>query len=102
MMIAPKTNKQMVDEIIKNFDFEKVHRVMVFLDWRWGGYTGDPNDRGKVPTMDELKKAARDRCEEALKFGTSVTGGFHASYEYGELSLKFALDTWEVSKEGEV
>jgi len=31
-----ENEQKMVDECMDYLDFEKVHKVMTFLDWKWG------------------------------------------------------------------
>lgn len=38
--------EDLVRSVIAGFDFGKVHRVMLLLNWKW---------RGHVPTITELK-----------------------------------------------
>lgn len=63
-----------IDEVIADFNFEKVHRVMEFLKWEWAG-------RG-VPDVPEMKRVARELLED-LNHRPDVwemrTGGFEAS-----------------------
>ena len=42
---------KMIDDIIENFDFKRVHSVMEHLNWKW-------IDKG-VPSIDDLKDTAR-------------------------------------------
>lgn len=48
-------------EIMQNFDFDKVHKVMEFLDWKWYG-----TENG-VPTTFELVKEVKDRLNELIE-----------------------------------
>ena len=68
--------KQKIESIMRHFDFERVHKVMEFLDWHWA-FTS----KG-VPTVEEIKVEARriliDACEEETNI---ATGGFRAVYE---------------------
>ena len=41
-----------INNIIDNFDFEKVHRVMKFLDWR----IRNDEDKIEVPSVSQLIK----------------------------------------------
>lgn len=43
------TSKAKIEEIMNKFDFEKVHKTMIFLKWSW---------RGGVPNMRALKAKA--------------------------------------------
>lgn len=63
-----------VDDIMLNFDFEKVHDVMDHLDWRW---LGDSTP----PSKETLRRAARELLEGACSERTDIsTGGFRAVY----------------------
>lgn len=73
-------NKQKaIDNIIENFNWEKVHTAMVALDWTW-------NDSGdEVPTTGALFRCATgllhdayNRAEKEKCDCSSRTGGFHA------------------------
>lgn len=53
------TEKQQhkLDEIMDQFEFYKVQRVMESLDWRWAGVGG-------VPTTADLRQHVRERLTE--------------------------------------
>jgi len=61
IMIGEET-QDAIDNIMDNFDFEKVHRVMEYLDWKWAGIDGYG-----VPNIYELRKRARMLIKEAVK-----------------------------------
>jgi hypothetical protein len=46
----------LVDEIMDTFDFEKVQRVMNFLNWNW-------DKPGYIPTVIDLRKELRSRIK---------------------------------------
>jgi hypothetical protein len=94
---------QAIDDILAQFDFNKVHRVMEFLDWRWGHETSPP-------PLAELIRTARQCLEVACRtfnhIGQPPTGmkwatrGFMATvdvYPSGNtsLSLQFSVDDQE-------
>lgn len=96
-----KTNQELIDEILDNFEFEKVHKVMTFLDWRWVGV---------LPDVADLRAQARKLLKECLKFRGEKprhieTGGFMAEYNLEEedgyelLTLSFILNSWEVDND---
>lgn len=76
-----------ISNILNRFNFDEVHRVMVFLDWQWAntasGYA--------VPTVEELKSCANtllwEACNDFERRGKPLngsyvsTGGFMASVE---------------------
>jgi hypothetical protein len=85
------------ENVLKNFDFEKVVKVMNFVGWR---YWDTP---GKEVTVDELKAVASGCIDSLLSKETvtsSGTGGFVAKWEYEDdegtekfLKLEFVLTT---------
>lgn len=92
-----------IDDIIDWFDFERVHEVMVFLDWKWG-------EPGEIPETPELRKRARqilrETCESLLKselLSTFMeTGGFRVTVDRDTVDsseiyirLSFELSSWD-------
>lgn len=73
-----KENKYqyLIDEIMEQFDFNKVHEVMTFLDWKW------VTKRGHViPTLDEIRAEANRLLGQAVMEQTTIaTGGFKAQF----------------------
>ena len=70
--------KAKIKDILKNFDFYKVHDVMEHFDWKW---VMVKHDNG-IPSVDELKAEAKRLLIEAATEKTQVaTGGFRAVYE---------------------
>ena len=104
-----RTTGEMIQEILDNFDFEEMYKVMVFLDWNWFD--------NEVPTIEELKNKAKEllnKLHELLKKENKVSvcsGGFRVIGErVGEtisLELLFECTSWECAiygdeeKEGE-
>ncbi len=90
---------QQVEDILDEFDFNKVQKVMEALDWKYH----DSVD--KFPSIGELRKMARSllNCtydaDDSPDYFTSC-GGFHAerrmypgdSTKY--LNLKFVVTEW--------
>ena len=85
-----------INEIMENFDFKKVAKVMKKLDWVW---YHDNNFRG-IPDLDTIEKHARQRLFEAIGNGYSSSGGFVAKYSDSNLSLTFEIDSWSCENEG--
>ncbi len=86
--------KEVIDRIISDFDFEKVHRVMVDLDWQWA------TTKGKVPSVGALVLCAQKLLWETSEMdvgGSIGTGGFRVTKtEEGEgLELEFILTSTE-------
>jgi hypothetical protein len=101
---------KMIDDIMDEFDFDKVREVMRYLDWKW---------RGEEVTVKMLEKTARRLLREAadLRLGDYKdthweqgiicgTGGFQAMAFCNEdktkvdaLDLKFVLTEWDAQIE---
>ena len=101
---------QMIDEIIDEFDFNRVQRAMDYLNWKWVG---------KSVTVDMLKEEARRLLKGAAESrlgdykGTyweqgiiNACGGFQAMAFCNEnktkiigLDLKFVLTEWDAEIE---
>ena len=102
---------KMIDDIMDEFDFNRVETVMEFMDWKWAG----DNGLERV-TVNMLKKEARRLLRgaaDARLGGYKKThweqciihgcGGFQATafcYEdktkIVSLDLKFILEEWDV------
>ena len=80
-----------IEDVIKNFDFVQVHKVMQHLDWIWH----DSLSEDKVPSVGELVLVAQGLMEKAIECGTKDTeiacGGFQVQYVEGSLNLMFVL-----------
>jgi hypothetical protein len=88
-----------IENILDEFDFQRVQKAMKALDWRWYG-TEDV-----FPSLGELRRKARELLEEVYNkepspFFMTGTGGFEATrtMETGDLnkylSLKFVVSEW--------
>lgn len=98
----------MIANILNEFDFIKIHQVMVCLDWQWMYNNG-------IPTIDGLRNAARKRIDIAIKGcigeGTvnipysASSGGLKATVEkniYGQIDfieLEFVVSSWDTTAE---
>jgi len=101
---------QMIDEIIDEFDFNRVQRAMDYLNWKWVG---------ESVTVDMLKEEARRLLKGAAeaRLGDyknthweqgiiNATGGFQAmawcnkdKTKIDALDLKFILADWDAELE---
>ena len=95
VMQTVKDVYQQIDEVLERFDFEKVHRVMQLLDWKWGG----PNvPELKVPDPMELKCAAYGLMLEARRLDSNVSSGgleaywFRPKYSEPRIGLRFIVE----------
>lgn len=90
--------EKLIHEIIRNFDFHKVHRYMESVNWTW-------RNEG-VPSVSMMKKQAVQLLREVAYEDCSCasTGGFMAQ-AYGKecvgqlsLHLYFILTFWEAEE----
>ena len=64
---------EVVAEVLADFDFDKVHKAMVAVEWKWG------LEPGRIPTRDELVACARGLLERIWdRGGEARLGGFVA------------------------
>ena len=57
-----------IDSLIEDFDFEKVHKVMTFLDWKWRGEA--------VPSVEKIKAAATSLLHQLVRSDSqSISSG---------------------------
>lgn len=82
-------NEQIIEmeEVLGNFNFERVILVMQALDWEWHNVG--------VPSLGDVKKEGRRLLRDAIERKAIIsTGGFRAEYneDYGA-SLTFEAET---------
>ena len=72
----------LIDDVINEFDFEKVHIAMTALDWKWAipATSLDESINLEVPTLVRLKEFARYRLIGCIKTGYCFSGGLAAEY----------------------
>lgn len=84
----------LIDHIIDEFDFDRVHEVMKLLDWQWLTVRDDGME---LPSKERLIAAARHRLRSSVKSGYCASGGLVARYhpatkkEKEWFSLEFVL-----------
>ena len=96
------TQQQLIDEILDQFDFQKVKEVMDALNWTWGMGT-----ESYVPDISELRKQARELLWDLIRSNSVMikAGGFvvekqEAIYRGGRmfkddtLELRFEVTAW--------
>lgn len=82
------------DDIMRDFDFEKVKTTMTHLKWYWGV-------AHKAPSIRELKETAQELLDNVIQDAGNDTclcgtGGFLAEYHpQAGLSLKFIVEEAE-------
>jgi hypothetical protein len=103
--LKTKNIQRLKDEIIKNFDFENVYKVMQVLDWTWLGEPAPPSiARLKEEAnrlLDWVLQDAADPLRASDTYFEVSTGGFTAFvYRYPDknllVRLAFYAENWEV------
>jgi hypothetical protein len=91
-----------IKNIIENFDFEKVHKVMVFLDWTWLHDVEPPSMGSLVISAQQKLSDTFDMCNNKKKDISIGSGGFVVYAEYNQqsdccdyLDLKFQITSCE-------
>ena len=100
--LVPKERLQdkpeLIEELIAEFDWSTVGKIMEELDWKW---------RDGPPTIEEMKKCVRNLYSsisnrvENNEYCFCATGGFKLTFnpdEDNELSLVFEAVTYSVYK----
>jgi hypothetical protein len=86
-----KSNHELIEDILDEFDFNGVRRVMESLNWRWAR-TDD------VPPVAEMRKTARRLLEEMCtndEMDSLATGGFEVIRRDEGLELRFIIhEAW--------
>lgn len=90
---------EMIDEIMDEFDFERVHRAMTVLNLSWTDREGDPF---VIPSIGDLRREARRILQDCIEDGYAVyaTRWFEAYWdqEFTHLQLKFVLTEWSAER----
>lgn len=90
-----KFYRQKLQELIYEFEFWKVERIMEALEWRWIGITGCPKRDDMIKVVESLYESIENRVlKEEHCF--CATGGFKLTFnpeEDKELSLVFEAVT---------
>jgi predicted ThiF/HesA family dinucleotide-utilizing enzyme len=70
-----------IEDIMDEFDFDKVHKVMDSLDWTWVGVEAGDN----IPSRAELRRSARRLLQQSVQTKSSIgSGGFRIEFDSGE------------------
>lgn len=91
-----------IQNIIENFDYEKVRKVMVFLDWIWIDNPEPPTIGRMITSNSRYLKEVYDKCNKAKENYIIKTGGFAYKAYWDEslnkvssVELCFELSSWE-------
>lgn len=79
--------QEQIDEIMDNFDFDLVYKIMLAVDWKWADGEGGMS----LPTVPELRECARrllyETVDESL-IGCG-SGGFNVIAGKNFISLQW-------------
>jgi hypothetical protein len=82
-----------IEDLLDNFDFQKVKRTMDAVNWTWASTRG-------VPDIPDLRKQARELLRMAVEYPRDhyfvATGGLVVRKRDGLLSLTFEVADWYV------
>jgi hypothetical protein len=87
-----------IQRVLDGFNFERVYKMMVAVDWKWS--LGSGPDGFRVPDLEDLRSQAERLLYAAVRDGDAVSsGGFKAAYNIkhkrASLSLVFeAASYW--------
>ena len=88
--------QEAIDNIMDYFDFDKVLKTMIALDWKWVKEDHKSIDDLEIPSIERIRKTARKALIRAIEIKDSTsTGGFQAEYNEGSLSLQFVVEQWD-------
>ena len=92
------TRDEMINEITRLFNWDRVKKVMDALDWRWGHEKEIPTTGQIIVTATELLRECYDK---GVKYGYYCisSGGFTATYQESYLMLEYIVEVWDTYKE---
>ena len=89
-------NEKIIDLVIGQFDFHKVHKAMEATNWEWATGTDDncaiPSIRNIIDTAKDLLGKVIEHYEETGETTSWATGGFTAYISENEIGLMFNLE----------
>ena len=91
------TQQELIDEILDQFDFEKVKKAMDALNWTWGMGKWGTGTEALVPDIPELRKQAREMLWDLVrsKYRMIKTGGLVVEKDDDDtLELRFEVSSW--------
>lgn len=106
--LSQEQKEKMVEDILENFDFERVHKVMAALEMTYMSHepffarTEHPsvNEKNVVPSSNYLKKFAEVLMWHVLnarsRYDTIYSGGFRVSFDprTASLDIEFVIEQW--------
>ena len=102
-----KSREQLIDEIVENFNWDKVYKTMNVLGWIWVHSEGETPSTGRlITTATRLLRDAYDGAVKEQETYLAGTGGFEAVCHVDEdgiyrLELRFVVTSWDVDIEND-
>lgn len=90
--------KKKLQELLDEFDFERVHDTMDALGWHWADVDGIPEKEDMIPLVRSLYDTIENRVLNG-EYAFCATGGFRLTFnpeEDNELNLVFEAETYSV------
>ena len=88
--------QEAIDNIMDYFDFDKVLKTMIALDWKWVKEDHKSIDDLEIPSIERIRKTARKALMRAIEIKDYTSGGgFEAEYDDGNLYLRFVVEEWD-------
>lgn len=83
--------QEIIDNFMDYMDFNRIHEVMVALDWKWAFTNG-------VPEVSEIRQTFRKLVNELFDEDLKdiQTGGFHIWIKDDVIRAAFEVESWEV------
>lgn len=92
------TNQEIIDEVMDNMDFDKIHRVMEYLNWQWA----DGEGGFEVPDVPRIRKFCRSLIKNLLEENLqSIESGGFLVYkdQYNSIRVLFTIETYTISND---
>jgi hypothetical protein len=96
-----KECEKIIDDILNEFDFNKIHKVMVLLNWSWyssKSVSGIPSIQEMIKTATHLLESVivrRFQMENEEEYIYIGSGGFYVYSIYNTIKLEFRITEWE-------
>lgn len=90
-------SRRKIQSVLRNLDFEKIHRYMVATDWKWQ-LPYDPY-KMEVPSTERIKEFVEKKTAEILDEKEenimSVCGGFWFIKNGSQLAVLFTIESYD-------
>ena len=78
MTVSTDKTTDAIFELLNNFNFERIEKLMHAIDWKWAMYEGL-----RFATIDEMRGKCINLLFEAKRdYSVVSSGGFQASYKF--------------------